>query len=85
LISESSFIIVDELVKSQRLFSVMPAIAGIQFFQSVTKPLDSSAWPGPDLGYTGVTTFYGAVIVWALICDEILREIHYDLAVFGRL
>ena len=50
---------VDDFVKSLKIpFSVIPAKAGIQSFQVVINSLDSGACPGPDPGFTGVTTFY---------------------------
>jgi len=42
-------------------FSVIPAKAGIQSFQKLINTLDSGACPGPDPGFTGVTTYYEAV------------------------
>ena len=56
--------IVDGPVKSRKsLFFVIPVKTGIQVFQLVTDHLDSGACPGPDPGFTGVTTFYRGIIV----------------------
>jgi len=55
-------ITIDDLVKSLKIpFSVIPAKAGIQYFQRLINTLDSGACPGPDPGFTGVTTFYGII------------------------
>jgi len=54
-------IIIDELVKSRKTpFFVIPAKAGIQFFNWL-----QSFWtpPGLDPGSTGVTTFYETIII----------------------
>jgi len=40
---------------------VIPAKAGIQCFQIITNSLDPGACPGPEPGFTGVTTFYGLI------------------------
>jgi len=49
----------DGLVKSRKVpFFVIPAKAGIQSIKVLIKVLDSGACPGPDPGFTGVTTFY---------------------------
>ena len=64
---------VDGPVKSRkRPFFVIPVKTGIQVFQLVTNHLDSGACPGPDPGFTGVTTFYEAVKV---ISNRIKREV----------
>jgi len=56
---------VDGLVKSRkRPFFVIPVKTGIQVFQLVTNHLDSGACPGPDPGFTGVTTFYRGITVY---------------------
>jgi hypothetical protein len=56
LIEGSSFD--DALVKSLNFgISVIPAKAGILFFQILTNFLGSGASPGPDPGSTGVTPF----------------------------
>ena len=57
---------VDELVKSRKTsFFVIPAKAGIQFFQLDTESLDSglSALSSRSKGFTGVTTFYETIKV----------------------
>jgi len=52
----------DDLVKSPEIkFSVIPAKSGIQYFQRLINTLDSGACPGPDPGFTGVTTFYETI------------------------
>ena len=48
----------DKLVKSPKIpFSVIPAKAGIQFIQLLTKALDSGL-SATGTVFTGVTTFY---------------------------
>jgi hypothetical protein len=42
-------------------FPVIPAEAGIQYFQRLLNTLDSGACPGPNPGFTGVTTFYETI------------------------
>ena len=42
-------------------FFVIPAEAGIQYFQLLINDLDSGACPGPDPGFTGVTIFYETI------------------------
>jgi hypothetical protein len=49
----------DDFVKSlNTLFYVIPAKAGIQYFQRLINILDSGACAGADPGFTGETTFY---------------------------
>ncbi len=51
------------LVKSRKCSRiVIPVKTGIQKFQRVTKTLDTGACPGPDPGFTGVTTFYEFIL-----------------------
>jgi hypothetical protein len=44
-------------------FSVIPAKAGIQYFQNLIYTLDSGACPGPDPGFIGVTTCHETIII----------------------
>jgi hypothetical protein len=44
-------------------FFVIPAKAGILSFQIVINCLDSGACPGPDPGFTGVSTFYKTMVL----------------------
>ena len=54
----NSWLNLDELVKSRKTsFFVIPAKAGIQFIQLLTKALDSGL-SATGTVFTGVTTFY---------------------------